>query len=301
MAVFDQISPRHAALPFLALLAGGFAVGFSPIFVKLADVGPLASGFYRMALALPALWVLQGLTAAGPSTASAVRPRDTGLLLMTGLVFAADIMFWHLSLFYTSVADATLLSNTAPIMVAAGAFLIFNERVKPLFIAGLAMAIAGVAALALQKVGGAEPIDRLLGDGLAMGAAVSYACYLLLVSRLRRNHGTARIVLATTVVSALALLPLAYVSSTTMWPQSREGWAILVAMALVSHVGGQTSLTYALAHLPAAYSSMTQLMQAVIAGLAAWVILGEALTPLKLLSGAVILAGIFMCGAARRR
>ena len=47
---------RGALAPFAALVAGAVAMGVSPIFVRLADVGPFASAFWRVALALPLLY-----------------------------------------------------------------------------------------------------------------------------------------------------------------------------------------------------------------------------------------------------
>jgi drug/metabolite transporter (DMT)-like permease len=285
---------------FAALIAGGVAVGLSPIFVRLSDLGPMASGFARLALALPALWLIGQYSGRTGNIETAPDANDRWLLILTGLIFAADIAFWHGALVTTTVANATLISTTTPILVAAGAFVLFGERLKPLFIAGLACAITGVGLLALQKSGGPLAESRLLGDGMAVGASISYAAYLLMVARLRRRHSTARIVMYTTVVSAIAMLPAAYAASPTLLPASLAGWGAVAGMALVSHVGGQSLLTYALAHLPAAYSSMTQFMQAAIAVLAAWAILGEPLTALTLASAAAILFGINLCRRAGR-
>jgi drug/metabolite transporter (DMT)-like permease len=67
---------------------------------------------------------------------------------------------------------------------------------------------------------------------------------------------------------------------------------VLLALALLSHVGGQSLIAYALAHLPAAFSSVSLLLQPVAAALLAWLILSEALGLLQGLGGAVVLAGI---------
>jgi drug/metabolite transporter (DMT)-like permease len=298
MTITVPSKAQSSGLAFLALLAGGVAVGFSPIFVRLSDLAPIASGFYRLALALPVLWLMQR---AAPEAGTNGPPgrRDRSLLILTGAIFALDIVFWHVSLTLTSVADATLISNTAPILVAIGAIFLFGERMKPLFAGGMALAIAGVVILALQKSGGAEPPNRLLGDLLAIGAAVSYAAYLLLLAQLRRTQSTSRIVMYTTVTSALLLLPVALATSPTMFPASLSGWAVLFALAFISHIGGQSTMTYALAHLPAAFSSMTQFMQAVVAAIAAWAILGEPLTTMKVICAVFIFIGIALCSRAR--
>ena len=104
-----------------------------------------------------------------------------------------------------------------------------------------------------------------------------------------------------TVISALSLLPLALLTSPTLLPPTLFSLAILIALAAVSHVGGQGLFAYALAHLPASLSSMMQLMGTAVAALAAWAIFGESLTWFKLASAAAILIGIWICQRAARR
>ena len=67
MAVADNAAPdqRRRVLAFAALILGATAMGASPIFVRLADVGPYASAFWRTFLALPFLWAWARLEQAG--------------------------------------------------------------------------------------------------------------------------------------------------------------------------------------------------------------------------------------------
>ena len=298
----SNIAARVSILPLLALMGGGIAVGLSPIFVRLSDVAPMVSGFYRLALALPLLFAI-GLvdSRSQPARPSAVSSRDLWLLIACGLTFGADIAFWHLALAYTSVADATLLANMAPIFVTITAFFLFGERISRGFAIGLTLSLIGVASLALQKGAGAEPPDRLLGNLLAISAAVVYTIYMLIVARLRRRHSVQTVMVYSTAISALSLLPLALLTSPTLLPPTLFSLAVLIALAAVSHVGGQGLFAYALAHLPASLSSMMQLMGTAVAALAAWAIFGEALTWFKLASAAAILIGIWICQRAARR
>ena len=302
MPYASTIAARVSILPLLALLGGGIAVGFSPILVRLSDVPPMVSGFYRLALALPLLFAI-GLAdpksrAEHPASLSS---GDLWLLLACGLTFGADIAFWHLALAYTSVADATLLANMAPIFVTIAAFFLFGERISRGFAMGLALSIVGVASLALQKGAGAAPPDRLLGNLLAISAAIVYTIYMLIVARLRRRHSVQTVMVYSTAISALSLLPLALMTSPTLVPPTLFSFAVLIALAAVSHIGGQGLFAYAMAHLPASLSSMMQLMGTAVAALAAWAIFGEALTWPKLASAAAILIGIYTCQRAARR
>src|SRR5919199_371644 len=125
-----------------ALLTGATCIALSPIFVRLADVGPSASAFWRVALAAPLLWPLARLGARS-------RPGRAAwpMLLAAGFAFAGDLGFWHWSIRFTSVANSTLLANLASIFVTLAAWLFWRERPSARFLLGLAAALAGVMLL----------------------------------------------------------------------------------------------------------------------------------------------------------
>ena len=210
----------HPALG--ALLLGATCIALSPIFVRLSEAGPTASAFWRVALAVPALWALYFLKGK-PKTR-----RYSGkwpLLLAAGFAFAGDLGFWHASILLTSVANSTLLANLASIFVTLAAWIFLRQRPSGQFLAGLAAALAS-----------GEP----------------------------------------------------------MLPQSAYGWWVLIGLALISHASGQGLIAYALAHLPAAFSSVSLLFQPVMAALFAWVLLAEPLVALQMVGGVVVLVGIYL-------
>src|SRR5829696_3561549 len=105
-----------AASALIALVAGAVALGFSAIFVRLAaaeGIGPFASAFWRVALALPVLYAwarLEEREAAPPA-------RVGSASLLAGLAFSADLFFWHLAILNTTVANATFFATAAPVFV----------------------------------------------------------------------------------------------------------------------------------------------------------------------------------------
>ena len=153
-------------IAFVALIAGALAIAFSPIFVRLSPLEPTATAVWRVALAFPVFWIWQqvdvgrGATARRPSTW-----RDVLRLSAAGFFFAGDLAFWHWSIRYTSVANATLLSNAAPIFVTLASWLIFGERFSRLFLVGLAVAMAGAVILMGNSltIGRRDPLWRRLG------------------------------------------------------------------------------------------------------------------------------------------
>jgi drug/metabolite transporter (DMT)-like permease len=277
-----------------ALFAGATFIALSPIFVRLTDVGPSASAFWRVALAAPLLWPLARL-GAKPGAPRTGWP----LLLAAGFAFAGDLGFWHWSIRCTSVANSTLLANLASIFVTAAMWLFWRERPSATFLVGLAAALAGVALLVRTSL--AFSASALLGDALGVVTAVFYAGYILVVKALRdRGAQTLELMAITTTVTALLLLPVALASGEAFLPQSARGWLTLVALAWISHCAGQGLIAYSLAHLPAAFSSVSLLFQPVMAALFAWLLLGEALVPLQMMGAAVVLAGIYLARRGAR-
>ena len=292
---------------FLCLLAGGCCIAFAPIFVRLSDTGPVASAFWRTALAIPFLWIWllwptrPELT--GSDSNSQSRNSDRGAnwsptpLFLAGLFFALDLGVWHWSIVWTSVANSTLLANLAPIFVTLAGWLIWKRKVTQLFLVGMTTAIVGMFVLVGPNfaVGG----TRLLGDALGALTGVFYAGYFLAIKQARdAGASTARLMAWSTTISALLLLPVALVSPQPMLPQAASGWAVLFALAIVSQVIGQGLIAYAFAHLSASLSSVSLLIQPVVATLAAWAIFGEAVGPMQLVGGAIVLAGIWIAKKA---
>lgn len=281
---------HHYALPIL--LSGAVCIAFAPIFVRLSEVGPLATAFYRVSLAVPILWLFVIRDAKNNPPSDGMRPRDWSYLVLAGVLFALDLAAWHASIMLTSVANATLLANFAPVFVAAGSWLLFKERFGAKFLIALALGIAGAAVL----MGDSLQLDRahLAGDALGLLTAVFYGGYILTVSRLRRRCSTLRVMAVSTLVSACLLLPMAVYVETDLLVTTLYGWAVLAGLALVSHVAGQGMITFALAHLPAAFSSLTLLLQPVIAAGLAWWLLNEALRAWQSLGALMVLGAIML-------
>ncbi|MBN1991131.1 MAG: DMT family transporter [Anaerolineae bacterium] len=282
-----------------ALVTGAVATGFAPVFVRLSELGPSATAFWRVALAVPVFWLVlnverQHTTPPGPHS----RAIGYRWLAVAGLFYAFDLAVWHWSLILTTVANATLLTNFAPIFVTLAAWLLFGERFKRMFLLGLVLALAGAIMLIGQSFSLGS--QNLLGDILGLVSAMFYGCYLLTVKQLRNHFSAATIMTWGGVTSSSAFLVFAFVSGEHLVAFTLQGWAILIGMALVSQVSGQGLIAYALAHLPASFSAVTLLLQPVVAAFLAWFILAEGLGPWQALGGLVVLAGIWLARRGSR-
>lgn len=278
------------------LLVGAACIAFSPIFVRLSEAGPTATAFWRCALAVPAL--LLWLHRVQPMEEPALSGADRSYLALAGVFIACDLGVWHLSIQYTSVANSTLLANIAPLFVTLGGFLLFRERFTRLFLLGLALAIVGAGTLMGESL--ALSPATFVGDLLGVLTAVFYAGYILTVGRLRARLSTRTVMFWTTLTGAVLLWPVALASDEQILPDSAAGWITLLALALISQALGQGLIAFALAHLPAAFSSVSLLFQPVLAALLAWGLFAEALGAVQGAGALAVLAGIALARRGSR-
>jgi drug/metabolite transporter (DMT)-like permease len=281
-------APQGLLAPFVALVIGAVAMGVSPIFVRLADVGPFTSAFWRVALALPLLYAWTRL-ADGPEGGG---ERFSKAAILAGLAFAGDLFFWHLSIVHTSVANATFFATTAPVWVVVFGWLLFGQRVSWGVLVGLALCLTGGTALLAQSFE-LKPASAL-GDAVGIATGVFFGLYFLAVQAARKRASASRLTFEATLITATILFVVALVAERRMLPHTIGGLAALLAMAWISHTGGQGLLSIALGRLPAAFSSLVIFLEAIAAAGFAYLILGEPVTSVQALGGFAILAGIFV-------
>lgn len=284
--------PAVPLAPVVALLLGACAMGISPVFVRLAEVGPFTSAFWRVFLALPILWAWMAASERG-----ARRPVGQGWgfawpSVLAGLVFTGDLLFWHLAIAKTTIANATFFATMAPVWVVVFSWLFFRERVRGAVLGGLGLCVLGGFALVAQSM--RTDLSHVTGDLLSVATGVFFGLYFMVVSVARRHAGAARVTFELSLVTAIGLFLVALVQEHAFFPATTSGWLALFAMAWISHAGGQGMLSIALGRLPAVFSSLVIFLEAIAAALFAWGLLGEALTPAQALGGVAIVLGIWI-------
>ena len=291
----DLTSARDdGRLKALAVLVTGAAViGLAPILVRLADAGPAAVGFWRVTLALPLLALMAQRTDGGVG-------RPNGFALLAGLAFALDLGFWHYAIAFTSVANATVLTNLTPVVVTAVAWIFLKQRPRNLFIVAVALAVAGAWLMAVGRGAHAAGSNPPLGDALSLMTAGWYAAYFLAISAARRTVGATRIMFWSGMASAPLLLAAALALGEDILPRSQGGWLAVAGLG-VMHVAGQGSIAWALGRLPAATASVVVLVQPVVAAILGWMLFSEALGPIQALGAAIALGGVVLAQVASRK
>jgi len=265
------------------------------MFGKWANAPGPVIGFYRIGLAtiilLPVFLFRKNKNGVNFPVAILIFP------ILGGIFTALDHGTWNSSLRFTSAANATLLGNTAPLWVALFARLVFREKLRGLFWAGLAFALAG-AVIVLGSDFIRHPSIGM-GDMLALAAGVFYAGYFLVTERGRQKLDTLSYVWLVDLVAAFTLLLICLAMRMPLTGYPPQSYMAFLGAAIVSQVGGYLAIGYALGHLSASVVSPTLIGQPVVTALLAIPLLGEALHTEQWIGGLVVLVGIYLVHRSR--
>ena len=272
---------------FVALIAGNAALASGPLFVRLADVGPVAAGFWRLALALPFLMLLA--MRQGGFAGLRGRPGALWLAIAGGTFFAADLAAWHIGIGMTKMANATLFGNAASLIMAAVTLVI--ARRLPSGAEALALLLAFAGALLLLRSSGEQGEARLIGDLLCLLAGVLYAGYMLSMQRARGVLASWPTLALSTAAGVIPLLLFALALGEQIMPGN---WGPVVALAFTSQLIGQGLIIYALPHFSALVVGLTLLTQPALAAMIGWLVYDERLTALDLTGGVMLAAALVL-------
>ncbi len=278
----ELVGPPQAGLrprDLVALLGANLALALGPWFVRMSETGPVASAFWRMALALPVLFILARRFEGGTQMSGTQR----GWLVFAGLFFAADLASWHLGIIQTKLANATLLGNMASLLYPIYGFIALSRWPARTQTMALIIAMAGGALL----IGRSYDVSRVnfIGDLLCLAAGIFYTFYLVAIERVRETLPPWSVLFWSTLASAVPLLIAAIAMRERIIP---DDWTPLLALAVGSQIVGQGLLVFSLSRVPPLVVGLAFLTQPFIAALLGWVIYGETLGPLDWAGAALI-------------
>jgi len=270
--------PRYG---IAALIVANALLALGPMLVRLSDVGPVASAFWRMALALPLIAGLAFVTGRGKGPAG-FTPALIVVIAASGLLFAADLASWHLGIVRTKAANATLFGNSASLIFPLYGFIV--ARMWPSRRQGLALLLATAGAGLLMGRSAELSPEHLVGDLLSLLAGVFYAAYFIAIARARETLAPLPLLAAATFAGAVPLLAMALATGEQVIPTA---WGPLILLALCSQVIGQGLMTYALGRISPLVIGLALMTQPVVAALTGWVAFNETLGALDIV-GAVL-------------
>ena len=280
----------HRANYFLLLALGATLIGFAPIFVKWSDLSPSWILFYRMLLTLPFLVLLNLFI----NKRFSFKVRNKSTIIYTAIAsagFTIDLILWHWSMGITSVSNATIIINSAPIFVAFLTFLIFKQRLEKNFLISFLITYAGIVGLIFFSNNYAN--GKVIGDLMCLLAAFFYAIYLLVISRLGKESALT-IIFYTTFFCCLFSLPFAFIESGLSMPSTKFEWTNLLLLALLCQFGGQFLITYGISNISASNGSIGLLLQPLTATILAAYIFNELINTSQLVFIFIALFGIYL-------
>ncbi len=262
-----SLAPHRLA--FAALIAANILLAFGPWFVRLADTGPVAAGFWRVTLAAP---LLLGAAFAGGWRGKGL---SWGLWLMIGVAgisFAADLGSWHLGILRTTLANATLFGNAATLIFPIYGFLVL--RAWPTRMQGVALILAAIGATLLMGQSYSLNPRNLVGDLLCLFAGILYTLYFICMARARDTMSSLPALALATIAAMLPLLVFAWALGERILP---DNWIPLIGVALASQVFGQGLMIYALGQLSPLIVGLGLLTQPIVGATIGWLVYNERL------------------------
>ena len=282
---------RPGAVRLTTLLTVGIlAVSCGSIFVRLAHAPALAVSAYRVlwasALFAPAL--LSGpIREWGPLTR-----RDWSLLILSGFALAFHFALWIASLSYTSVASSVLLVDTTPFFIGLASPWILGRACPGRFWFGLSLAFAGC--LLIFYGDWSQSSTSLKGNLLALSGAIAMAVYLTVGNRARQKLSLIPYVWPVYATAAIALAGACILADVPLRGYPGKTHLFMFLLGLVPQCIGHTTYNWSLKWLPPSMVALIGLAEPVGAGILAYLILNETLTVIKIVGGAIVLAGIYL-------
>lgn len=277
--------------PFVALFMGGFFIGLAAIFFRLSEMSPSWAVFYRMLFALPLVIILCLYIPSKTSSFKLKHRQSYVISFIAALAFTLDLTGWHWGLNLTTISNATIIVNTAPIWVALYGILFLKESWRPFFLVPVILTYFGITGLVTSFEG--FSLSANLGDVISFIASLLYALYLICLSRLGGEHPF-KIIFYTTFFCCLISLPLALYESPNFLPASGTQLFYLVCLGAISQFLGQSLITFGMPRIKLSLGSIGLLMQPITATIfGAW-IFSEYLTLLQILFAGIALWGIYL-------
>ena len=287
--VTDRHDHRFA---FLAVLIGSSALAFGPWLVRLSGTGPVAAGFWRLALALPFLFVIAAMTRQPvhwPGRRLAL------LVAFAAFFFAADLAAWHVGIHMTKLGNATLFGNVSSFAFAAWGLWLARRWPSP--VQGAALGLAAVGAALLMGSSFELSPRNFTGDLLALLAGLLYTGYLIAVQTGRGSLKPLPLLFLSSAFGAAMLLPVALAFGERIIPSD---WTYVLLLALGSQVIGQGLLVYGIAHVPPLIVGLVLLTQPAISAFVGWTVYGERLQLLDWVGAAAIATALLLVRLPQR-
>lgn len=213
-------------------------------------------------------------------------------LMQPGLYFT----FETLGLQFTSATKTSLIIATIPVFVLLFSAVFLKERISFVNISGILLSLLGVALLVFGDSSRIVMGGSLKGDLLILGAVFAASAYMIMTRKLGTTIPSHQITGLQIIIGAVLFLPL------FLWDLPHMSWnsislnslVAIIGLTLFATIGAFLCYNYALTQISAAKASVCINGIPLVTAFAAWIILGESLTPLQMAGAAVVLFSVFL-------
>ena len=282
-------SVRH----LLALLGANLSMGIGPVFVRMAETGPAATGFWRHIFAIPLLIAL--VLWREPASQWVLRGRTLWIVAAGGVLFGLNLVFAYIGFGLTRMGNIALLGNSGGLLLMMWGLAVAARLPRPLELAAVVCALGGGA---LLLSGSLElSVDSFHGDIMGVLSGICYAGYLLILRNARKEIGQFSLLLWATLASTPVMFTLALALNERILVDT---WWPIAALTISGHLVGQGLLIYSLRHFSALVIGLALLTQPAISSVVGWAWYGEALGPLDFLGMALLAAALVIVRATEQ-
>ncbi len=288
------MKPKNYLLTYLALALAVLFWGLSFVATKVAlqSFTPFCLIFFRFFTASIFFIALFWRTGFPPLTKKAVKSLMLLALMQPGLYFTCETI----GLQYTSATKTSLIIATIPVFVLALSAILLKERIRPINLFGIFLSLAGVALLVFGDKMQAELHGMLIGDLLIFGAVLSASVYMVMIRQLGTTIPSYQITGMQIIFGAVLFFPA------FLWDLPKLNWSdvstesitALIGLTLFATIGAFLCYNYALSKIPTARAATCINGIPLVTAFGAWILLGESLTDIQFLGGAVVLFAVFL-------
>jgi drug/metabolite transporter (DMT)-like permease len=217
-----------------------------------------------------------------------------------GVILGADIGLGFTAVNHTTVADVSVIGALAPVVIAVLSARRLQERITGRDWIFIAMSLLGVIVVVIASSG--LPTWSSFGDVLAAIAIITWTTYWFISRSVRERVDPITYLACVMLAAAIVITPIAIVADGELeWPSAGD-WFAIWSVALVSGFIGQTLVIWSHRHVESWRSAAITQCIPVMAIALAWIVLGERITALAAVGGAVVVAstGAVLVFAARR-
>ncbi len=292
----NQDSAVFSKVKVYGLLAFGIsAIGFSPILVKLAtDSSPYLIAAIRTAIAFLILLPAYGYQKKAGEFKN-VTTKEHLLVACSGIMLGLHLITWISSIYYTSIASASVLVTIHPILIILIERFAYKIRFKALVWIGVVVAFTGSVLIGYSDYDGETAYTNpLLGNSLAVLAAVIFAGYFLIGNRIRQKRNWFEYVFPVYGYAALTCVIALFIVEGFTFEITAFVMLIGFALAVGPQIAGHGSLNFAVKYISPTLLSTLILFEPAVSSVFAYLIFGEVPLFMSFVGMMIVLIGIML-------